>query len=49
MTRDFTVTLGDRSAEIDFRGPEEHPAWQVSLVDTGPVSYTHLDVYKRQV
>ena len=35
MTRDFTVTLGDRAAEIDFRGPEEHPPWQVSLVDTG--------------
>jgi glucose-1-phosphate cytidylyltransferase len=35
MTRDFTVTLGDRSDDLRFRGPEQHPAWEVSLVDTG--------------
>lgn len=35
MTRDFTVRLGDRAGRIDFRGPEEHPEWEVSLVDTG--------------
>ncbi len=35
MTRDFTVRLGDRAGQIDFRGPEQHPEWEVSLVDTG--------------
>src|SRR5690606_24151207 len=35
MTRDFTVRLGDRAGGIDFRGTEEHPEWEVSLVDTG--------------
>ena len=35
MTRDFTVRLGDRAGRLDFRGPQAHPEWEVSLVDTG--------------
>jgi len=35
MTRDFTVRLGDRADRLDFRGPQQHPEWEVSLVDTG--------------
>lgn len=35
MTRDFTICLGDRAGEIAYRGPEQHPEWEVSLVDTG--------------
>ena len=35
MTRDFTITLGNHSGDIAFRGPEQHPEWAVSLVDTG--------------
>ena len=35
MTRDFTVRVGNRAGDIAFRGPEQHPEWEVSLVDTG--------------
>jgi glucose-1-phosphate cytidylyltransferase len=35
MTRDFTVRLGNHNGDIDFHGPEDHPEWEVSLVDTG--------------
>jgi glucose-1-phosphate cytidylyltransferase len=35
MTRDFTVRLGNHDGAIAYRGPEEHPEWEVSLVDTG--------------
>jgi glucose-1-phosphate cytidylyltransferase len=35
MTRDFTVTLGNRDPAPTFLGAERHPEWQVSLVDTG--------------
>ena len=35
MSRDFTITLGDNAGDIRYRGPEPHPEWQVSLVDTG--------------
>ena len=35
MTRDFTIKVGNTAGEIAFRGPEQHPEWEVSLVDTG--------------
>ena len=35
MTRDFIVRVGNRAGNIAFRGPEQHPEWEVSLVDTG--------------
>jgi glucose-1-phosphate cytidylyltransferase len=35
MSRDLTLTLGDSSAAVEFSGPEQHPPWRVSLVDTG--------------
>ena len=47
-----TELLSDYSFELDDDG---YPYWVVSVVAPeigyygGPVSYTHLDVYKRQV
>ncbi len=35
MTRDFTIRVGNTAGNIAFRGPEQHPEWEVSLVDTG--------------
>jgi len=46
MTRDFTIRVGSPSlrqgsregegtGRMKFRGPEQHPEWDVSLVDTG--------------
>jgi glucose-1-phosphate cytidylyltransferase len=35
MTRDFTVRVGNRSGDVRFLGPEQHPEWEVSLMDTG--------------
>lgn len=35
MVRDFTVTLGDVARPVTFHGLEEHPRWDVTLVDTG--------------
>ena len=42
-----------QGAEVEVRcdGPDEEKALKaiIELIDSGPVSYTHLDVYKRQV
>ena len=35
LARDFTIRLGDSSPPLTFHSPAEHPAWQVTLVDTG--------------
>ncbi len=35
MTRDFTIQVGSRAGDVRFLGAEQHPEWEVSLVDTG--------------
>lgn len=35
MNRDFTVRVGASSETVGFHGREDHPEWEVSLVDTG--------------
>jgi glucose-1-phosphate cytidylyltransferase len=35
MSRDFTVKVGRQTNHIQYHGLEEHPEWEVSLVDTG--------------
>ncbi|MEZ4518229.1 MAG: sugar phosphate nucleotidyltransferase [Chloroflexota bacterium] len=35
MNRDLTLRVGNRQNQIDYHGPEEHPEWEVSLIDTG--------------
>ncbi len=35
MNRDLTLHVGREENDIAYHGSEEHPAWEVSLVDTG--------------
>jgi glucose-1-phosphate cytidylyltransferase len=35
MNRDVTLRVGRPQNHVDYHGPEEHPEWEVSLVDTG--------------
>lgn len=35
MSRDFTVRVGRSRNHIAYHGPEAHPEWEVSLIDTG--------------
>lgn len=35
LSRDFTVKVGRQNNHIQYHGLEEHPEWEVSLIDTG--------------
>lgn len=35
MNRNLTIRVGTQKSQVAYHGPEEHPEWEVTLVDTG--------------
>ena len=46
---ELQVLLGEEDARIHFKKQGMTTVMMVGLQGTGTVSYTHLDVYKRQI